>query len=95
MSDWMKSIVREIAQKLVGTVALWLVAPGVDVPKEVTDWAILALVGGALVVWTAVVRFLETRDPATAGGKLAHLLARILMLGIATKPTYREPAGAR
>lgn len=88
MPEFVISIVRDFAQKGVGIVVLWLVAHGIDVPAAVTDWAILALVSAGLLLWTAVVRFLETRDNAVARG-----LARVLMLGIGTKPVYppKEP----
>lgn len=83
MSDFLKSVVRELAQKGVGIVAVWLVAHGIDVPDAVSNWAILALVGGGVALWTIIVRFLETRDNSFARG-----LARLLMLGIGSKPTY-------
>lgn len=91
MNDFLKSVVREIAQKGVGIVAVWLVAHGIDVPAAVTNWAILALVAGGVALWTIVVRFLETRVGDTALGKLARGLARVLMLGIGSKPTYPAP----
>lgn len=94
MSDFLKSLLRELAQKLVGVVAVWLVAHGIDVPDAVTNWAILALVAGGLVVWTALVRFLETRDEYSALGRAARGLARLLMLGIGSKPTYSGPASS-
>ncbi len=86
MSDFLKSALRELVQKGVGIVAVWLVAHGVDVPAAVSDWAILALVAGGVTLWTIAIRFLETRDSAFARG-----LARLLMLGIASKPTYVPP----
>lgn len=83
MKDFLVSLLREFAQKGVGVVAVWLVAHGIDVPSAVTDWAVLAIVTAGLFLWTAIVRFLETRDSAFARG-----LARLLMLGIGSKPTY-------
>jgi hypothetical protein len=88
VNDFLKSALREIAQKGVGIVAVWLVAHGIDVPAAVSDWVILALVGGGVALWTIVVRFLETRSADTTLGKLARGLARLLMLGIGSKPTY-------
>jgi len=83
MNDFLKSVVRELAQKAVGVAVVWLVAHGVDVPAAVTDWTVLALVGGGVALWTIAVRFLETRDSGVLRG-----LARLLMLGIGSKPTY-------
>jgi len=90
MSDFLKSALRELAQKGVGIVAVWLAAHGLPVPDAVSSWVVLALVGGGVALWTIVVRFLETRDSGLARG-----LARLLMLGIAAKPTYTEPAAPR
>lgn len=86
MNDFLKSALRELVQKGVGIVVVWLVAHGVDVPAAVSDWVILALVGAGVALWTIVVRFLETRDNA-----VARFLARLLMLGIGSKPTYPAP----
>ena len=88
MSDFLKSLLRELAQKLVGVGALWLVAHGIEVPDAVTNWVILALVAGGLVAWTTAVRFLETRDEYTVFGRAARGLARLLMLGIKSTPSY-------
>lgn len=89
MSDLVTSLIREFVQKAVGVVALWLVAHGISLPQSVTDWATLTAIGAGLWVWTALVRWLETRSAATAGGRFANWLARILMLGVTAKPTYR------
>lgn len=86
MKDLLVSLLREFAQKGVGAVAIWLIAHGFDVPQAVTDWAVLAIVTAGLFLWTAVVRFLETRDSS-----FARWLARLLMLGIKSQPTYVKP----
>lgn len=83
MSDFLKSALRELAQKGVGVVVLWLAAHGLPVPDEVSNWVVLALIGGGVALWTIVVRFLETRNSTFARG-----LARLLMLGIGSKPVY-------
>jgi hypothetical protein len=88
VTDFIKSAVRELAQKLVGVIVIWAAAHGLPVPDEVSNWVILALVGGGVALWTVVVRFLETRSADTPLGKLARLLARLLMLGIGSRPTY-------
>lgn len=70
------SVVRELVQKGLGIVALWLAAHGLELPEAVSNWVVLTVVALAVVVWTAIVRFLETRtSPA------ARLLGKILMLG--------------
>lgn len=89
MNDFLKSALRELVQKGVGIVALWLAAHGLPVPDEVSNWVVLALVGGGVALWTLLVRFLETRNSA-----VARKLAQLLMLGIAAKPTYTDPAAA-
>jgi hypothetical protein len=86
MNDFLTSVLREFAQKGVGVAVLWLVAHGIEVPDAVTNWAVLTIVTVGLLIWTAVVRFLETRDSAFARG-----LARLLMLGIGSKPVYQKP----
>jgi hypothetical protein len=91
MSDLFKSLLREFAQKLVGIVAVWLIAHGLPVPAAVTDWTVLAIVTVGLVLWTALVRWFETRYGNTAFARILRGLGRLLMLGIGTKPTYVQP----
>jgi hypothetical protein len=86
MNDFLKSALREAAQKLVGIVAVWVVAHGVPVPDAVTNWAVLTLIAGGVALWTIAVRFLETRT-----NPVARFLARMLMLGIGSTPTYAKP----
>lgn len=86
MSDFVKSALRELAQKGVGVVVVWAAAHGLPVPDEVSNWVVLALVAGGVALWTIVVRYLETRDSGLARG-----LARLLMLGIASRPRYDAP----
>lgn len=95
MNDLVTSLLREFVQKGVGVVALWLAGHGLDVPTSVTDWAVLTGIAAGLWLWTAVVRFLETRPADTATGRLARKVARWLMLGIKAKPVYEpDPAAA-
>jgi hypothetical protein len=86
MKDLLISIVRDAVQKGVGIVAVWLLAHGIDLPDAVSNWVVLTTVAVAVVAWTAVVRFLETRQSPAA-----KLLAKILMLGLSGKgkqPVY-------
>lgn len=88
VNDFVASVLRELAQKIVGLVAVWLAAHVLPVPSAVTDWAVLALVTGGVALWTVAVRFLETRVGDTPFGRLARFVARLLMLGINAKPSY-------
>jgi hypothetical protein len=88
MQDLLTSLLRQAVQHGVGVAALWLAAHGLNVPQSVTDWATLAGIAAGLWCWTAIIRALETRSDQTPLGKLARTLARLLMLGITTKPTY-------
>lgn len=82
------SIVRELVQKGVAIVALWLLAHGIELPEAVSNWVVLTTVALAVVIWTAVVRFLETRQSG-----IARKLAKILMLGASgAGKTPRYPA---
>jgi hypothetical protein len=74
---WALSVLREVVQKGLGIVALWLAAHGLQLPDAVTNWVVLTTVALGVVAWTAVVRFLETRQNAAA-----RMLGKILMLGL-------------
>ena len=91
MPDWLISALRTLVQAYAGSAALWLAAHGITLPSEATDWAVLVLVAGAITAWTAGVRWLEARQGDGFGARLARGLARLLMLGIVTKPTYLAP----
>lgn len=87
---WALSVLRELVQKGLGIVALWLAAHGLDLPDAVTNWVVLTTVALGVVAWTAAVRFLETRQNGAA-----RLLGKILMLGLSgagKSPAY--PAAA-
>lgn len=88
LNDFVASVLRELAQKIVGIAAVWLAAHVLPVPSAVTDWAVLTLVTGGVALWTILVRFLETRVGDTGFGRFARAVARLLMLGINAKPTY-------
>lgn len=88
MADLYTSLLREFAQKAVGVIALWLTAHGLNLPTSVKDWVTLTAVAGGLWLWTALLRWLETRPDNAAAGRFAQWVARLLMLGIGRTPTY-------
>jgi hypothetical protein len=94
MSSWLTSVLRTGAQALVGYLVTWLASHGVNVPVEQQDWLVqVLLVGGAITLYTAAVRWLETRKGDSAPAKLARLVAKLLMLGLSGKqPVYVDPA---
>lgn len=85
LKAFVMSILRDLVQKGIGIVALWLLAHGVELPDAVTNWVVLTTVALGVVAWTAVVRFLETRKSSAA-----RALAEVLMLGLGA-PAYPTP----
>lgn len=80
------SILRTAAQAIVGGAASWLAAHAVAWPEADRERLIGVMVLAGIVVWTAVVRWLETRDNA-----VARMLGRILMFGLQDQPVYVKP----
>jgi len=97
MQDWIISALRQLALKLVGGAAIWLTAwfaaHGLDIPipPAVVNGTVVAIVAGGLLVWTVIVRWLESRPGNGLPARAARRLARWLMLGIAVKPVYLGP----
>ena len=86
MNDFVTSVIREVIQKGLAVVALWLLAHGIDLPPAVSNWIVLTTVALAAILWTMAVRFLETRKSPFLRG-----LAKLLMLGLSGKgkqPVY-------
>lgn len=93
MTNFLTSILRTLAQVLVGYLITWFAARGLDVPDQVRDWALTAIVAGGILIWTALIRWLETRKGAGAVATACRRLAAILMLGLA-RPVY-VPSGTQ
>lgn len=95
MSDFAASLIRDFVQKLLGMIFAWVgvhyVAIPPDVKKAVTNWAVLAVTAGALLLWTALVRWLETAQGASQQAVYRRALGRALMLGVKTTPAYTPP----
>lgn len=95
MSDYAKSLVRDLAQKAVGMLFVWLGIHVLAVPRSVKDavanWAVLALTSLLLFAWTALVRWLETRPGTTSMDGYLRAAGKILMLGAKGLPFYPEP----
>lgn len=93
MTNYVTSILRTFAQILVGYLVTWLAARGLDVPENVRDWVLGAIVAGGILVWTAIVRWLETQQGDGSFAIAARRVARLLMLGIGSKqPAYVPPS---
>jgi hypothetical protein len=92
MSAFATSLLRSLAQKVLGMLFVWVGVHFIAVPEHVrsavTDWAVLLVTTLLLFVWTSAVRWLETRRGDTPFDVYARALARILMLGIKSKPFY-------
>lgn len=89
MSNFATSLMRSIAQVIVGFVVTWFAARGLDIPENVENWLLGALVAGGILLWTALVRWLETRQGNGQFPVLARRLAGILMLGTGVnQPAY-------
>jgi len=94
MTNFVTSVLRTFAQVLVGYLITWFAARGLEVPEQVRDWALTAIVAGGILGWTALVRFLETRKGTGAVATACRRIARVLMLGIGSRPVYVPPGGA-
>lgn len=81
------SILRTGAQVIVGGAASWLTAHAITWPEADRERLISVAVLAGIVVWTSVVRWLETRDSA-----FLRFLGRVLMLGLQDQPVYLKPA---
>lgn len=93
-SNFVTSVVRTGAQLLVGFVASTAAAWGLDIPKQVQDFALTAIVTGGMFLYAALVRYAETRTGSEWWPVLCRRVARVLMFGIAAKPAYSRSADA-
>lgn len=94
MTNFVTSVLRTLAQTVVGYLVTQLAARGLDVPEQVQTWAGGAIFAGGILLWTLIVRWLETRKGTGAVATAARRLARILMLGIGARPVYVPDGGA-
>ena len=94
MTNFLTSVLRTLAQVVVGYVVTWLTARGLDVPEQAQTWALGAFVAGGIFLWTALVRLLETRKGTGAFPVACRRLARVLMLGIGARPAYVPDGGS-
>lgn len=95
MSSLAKSILRDAVQKLLGIVFAWIGVHFINIPQHdkdaITNWAVLAVTAGLLLVWTTAVRWLESRHGTSQFDAICRALGRILMLGIGSVPVYVSP----
>jgi len=88
MTNFATSVLRTLAQVLIGYAVTWLAAQGLDVPEQVQQWAMGAIVAGGIFLWTALIRWLETRKGDSFWPVTARRVGRVLMLGIGARPVY-------
>lgn len=81
--NFIASLIRTVVQAGLGSAAGWLIAHGVNVPDTTVQANVALLVAAGVVAYTALVRWLETRQSAAA-----RFLGRLLMLGIESRPVY-------
>lgn len=95
MTNFVTSILRTLAQVVVGYLVTWAAARGLDIPQQVRDWVLGAIVAGGILAWTALVRWLETRKGTGTLATACRKLAAVLMLGLGgAKPVYVPAGGA-
>jgi len=89
------SILRTAAQALVGYLVTWLASHGINVPVDQQEWLVqVLLVGGGIAAYTALVRWLETRQGDSLRARLARAAAKVLMLGMTKQPVYVDPGAS-
>lgn len=95
MSGLAQSILRDAVQKLLGVAFAWIAVHFVAIPEAdkaaITNWAVLGGSALLLLVWTALVRFLESRTGTSQFDTYCRAIGRVLMLGIKTTPVYSAP----
>lgn len=95
MSDYLRSLLRDLVRKLLGIVFAWIAVHFVVLPNSVKssveNWAVLAITALFLVIWTTIVRALETRQGSQPLDGWLRALGRILMLGVKGLPVYVLP----
>lgn len=95
MPSFVQSLLRDAVQKLLGIVFAWVGVHFIAIPedekKAITNWAVLGATALLLLIWTALVRFLESRNGNSQLDAYCRAIGRVLMLGIKTTPVYVTP----
>ena len=63
MTDFITSLIRTWTPIAVGAVVAWLVARGIEIPKEAVDGVVAFLAALFSGLYYAIIRALETRFP--------------------------------
>jgi hypothetical protein len=93
MSSWLMSVLRTAAQSLGGYLFAYLATHGVNIPVEAQSWVVQTLlVGAGVAVYTAAVRWLETRKGDGLLARGARTVAKLLMFGLSKQPVYAGPS---
>lgn len=97
MPTWLMSALRTGAQALGALIVGWLASRGIGIPVEAQSWVVqVVLIGGGIALYTAGVRWLETRPGNGVPSRVARWVAHVLMLGTgARQPVYVAPDAAR
>lgn len=90
MGNFATSMLRTLAQLLIGWAVSAAAAWGLDIPQQVRDWALTAIVAAGMFAYTGLVRYAETRTGPGWWAVLCRRVARLLMLGITAKPAYES-----
>ncbi|HEY6021595.1 MAG TPA: hypothetical protein VIY48_17530 [Candidatus Paceibacterota bacterium] len=95
MTDFARSLLRDLVQKALGIVFAWIgihiLAIPQDVKNAVTNWAVLTVTAVLLLIWTTIVRWLETRQGATKLDGYLRVIAKLVMFGVKGLPVYVLP----
>lgn len=95
MTDFARSLLRDLVQKALGIVFAWIgihiLAIPQDVKNAVTNWAVLTVTAVLLLIWTTIVRWLETRQGTTKLDGYLRVIAKLVMFGVKGLPVYVLP----
>jgi hypothetical protein len=92
MAGWVFGALRTGAQALWGILVARAADAGIVLPDWMQGWFVETLmVGGAIALVTAGIRWLETRKGDSFGARAARWIARVVMLGLSAKqPVYTK-----
>jgi hypothetical protein len=93
MAGWVFGALRTGAQALWGILVARAADAGIVLPDWMQGWFVETLmVGGAIALVTAGIRWLETRKGDSFGARVARWTAKVIMLGLSAKqPIYAKP----